>query len=71
MSIAVVMNMMKISEMREKDSAELQEEIYRVSAEQFGLTMQKASGELQKTDLIKKARRTIARLKTVISEKSR
>ena len=63
--------MMTTSEMRDKSVAELQEEIFKISKELFGLNMQKASGELQKTDLIKKSRREKARLKTIISEKSR
>lgn len=62
---------MKASELREKSVDELKEELYSVSKELFGLTMQRASGELQKTDLLKKLRRQIARLKTVIAEKSR
>jgi large subunit ribosomal protein L29 len=62
---------MKASEMREKDVKELQEEIYRIGKERFSLLMQKSAGELQKSDLLKKSKRDIARLKTIISEKSR
>lgn len=62
---------MKTAEMREKSVEELQAEIYRISKERFGLLMQKSAGELQKTDLLKKSKREIARLKTIISEKSR
>jgi len=60
---------MKTSELREKSPSELQEEVYGIAKELFSLNMQKASGELKKTHLLKKKRREIARLKTILAQK--
>lgn len=59
---------MNTSELRKKDPSELQDEIYKLAKNQFGLNMQKNSGELKKTHLFKNNRREIARLKTILAE---
>jgi len=38
--------------------------------EQFNLRMQKAGGQLDKTYLIKRARRNVAKIKTILQQKS-
>lgn len=59
---------MKTSEMREKEPSVLLEEIYKLAKQQFGLNMQKNSGELKKTHMFKNNRKAIARLKTILAE---
>lgn len=56
------------SELREKSSQELQEELLRLRKEQFGLRMQRASGQLGQNHLMKQTRREIARVKTIMRE---
>ena len=60
---------MKASELKEKTAQELQDDLLRLRKEQFGLRMQKASGQLGQTHMIKEMRRDIARLKTVLKGK--
>ncbi|MCO6439875.1 MAG: 50S ribosomal protein L29 [Nitrococcus mobilis] len=62
---------MKVSELRGKSSAELQNELLERRKEQFNLRMQQASGQLTRPDQLKKVRRDIARIKTVQNEKAR
>ena len=61
---------MNAQELREKDANELQEELLRLRKEQFSLRMQFASGQLGQTHLVTQARRDIARVKTIMKEKS-
>ena len=60
---------MKATELREKTAPELKEELLRLRKEQFGLRMQKASGQLGQTHMMKEMRRDIARVKTVLKGK--
>ena len=60
---------MKANELREKTASELKEELLRLRKEQFGLRMQKASGQLGQTHMVKEMRRDIARVKTVLKGK--
>ena len=60
---------MKAIELEEKTAQELKEDLLRLRKEQFGLRMQKASGQLGQTHMIKEMRRDIARLKTVLKGK--
>ncbi len=57
------------AELREKSPQELQAELMRLRKEQFGLRMQRASGQLGQMHLLKEARREIARVKTIMQEK--
>jgi len=59
---------MNANELREKNSAELVEELIGLRREQFNLRMQRATGQLVRSDQFKKVRRTIARIKTVMRE---
>ena len=61
---------MKPSELRGKEPAELQKELEALLRAQFGLRMQLATQQLTNTSQLKKVRRDIARVRTIIKEKS-
>ena len=54
--------------MRGKNSEALQTELLRLRREQFTFRMQKASGRLGQTHLVKENRLAIARVKTIMTE---
>ena len=60
---------MKSSELKNKSVADLQQELLSLSKEQFGLRMQVATQQLSNTSQLTKVRRSIARVKTVLTEK--
>jgi large subunit ribosomal protein L29 len=60
---------MNVKELRDKSVDELNSELIRLRKEDFGLRMQRASGQLGQTHLLKTNRREIARVKTVMREK--
>ncbi len=60
---------MKIAELRNKTTDELKKELLDLRKEQFNLRMQKKIGQLPKSHLIRKGKKDIARLKTVMNEK--
>lgn len=60
---------MKASELKNKSVAELQQELLSLGKEQFGLRMQLATQQLSNTSQLSKVRRSIARVKTVLTEK--
>lgn len=60
---------MKISELREKSVEELTQLLDEKQVEAFRLRMAKATGQLGNTHEIKGNRRTIAQIKTLITEK--
>lgn len=59
---------MKISELRQKTKDELGSMLLELAREQFNLRMQKGTGQLSKPDQVKKVRRDIARIHTVLNE---
>lgn len=59
---------MKASELREKSKPELDTLLVELGKEQFNLRMQLGTGQLNKTDTVKKVRRDIARVQTVLNE---
>jgi len=61
---------MKATELREKSEQELNAELLKVAEDQFKLKMQQATGQLGQSHLLKLARKDIARIKTVLSEKA-
>jgi large subunit ribosomal protein L29 len=61
---------MKTKEYREMDAAARQKELTDMLREQFNLRMQKATGQLSNTSNLRKVRRNIARLRTVMNQKS-
>lgn len=56
------------NELRQKTKGELNKLLLELLHEQFNLRMQKGSGQLTKSDLVKKVRRDIARIHTVLNE---
>jgi large subunit ribosomal protein L29 len=60
---------MKASELRGKAQDELQKELNDLLKAQFGLRMQIATQQLSNTAQLKKVRRDIARVKTVMNQK--
>jgi large subunit ribosomal protein L29 len=61
---------MKPSELREKNGEELQKELEGLLRAQFGLRMQLATQQLSNTSQMKKVKRDIARVRTVMREKA-
>jgi len=59
---------MKASELRDKSPEELREELNSLLRAQFSLRMQKATQQLSNTSQIRKTRRDIARVRTIITE---
>jgi large subunit ribosomal protein L29 len=60
----------KANELRGKPTDELQKELESLLRAQFGLRMQLATQQLANTSQLKKVRRDIARVRTVMKEKS-
>ncbi|PWS35297.1 50S ribosomal protein L29 [Falsiroseomonas bella] len=63
--------MAKIADVRGKSPDELQEMLVDLRKEQFNLRFQRATGQLEAVGRIKEVRRTIARVKTIMAERSR
>ena len=59
---------MNATELRGKKPEDLQEELSKLMREQFNLRMQKGSGQLAKPSEVKRVRREIARVKTILTE---
>ena len=59
---------MKASELRKKSRDELEAELLALKRAQFSLRVQIATQQLTKTSEIKKTRRDIARVKTLLKE---
>jgi large subunit ribosomal protein L29 len=61
----------KIADVRGKSADELQAMLVDLRKEQFNLRFQRATGQLEAVGRIKDVRRTIARVKTIMAERSR
>lgn len=61
---------MKTAEIRGKTLGELKEMLLSLKEEQFNLKMQKSMGQLENTSRIQAVKKDIARVKTLITEKS-
>ncbi len=57
--------------LKAKSAAELNEELVAAKKELFNLRFQNATNQLDNTSRIKEVRRNIARIQTVITEKSK
>ena len=57
--------------LKAKSAAELQEELVAAKKELFNLRFQNATNQLDNTSRIKEVRKNIARIQTVITEKSK
>ncbi|MEQ1484019.1 50S ribosomal protein L29 [Methyloglobulus sp.] len=62
---------MKAKDLRKKTKDELGTLLIDLSRERFNLKMQKGTGQLSKPDQVKKVRREIARVHTLINEMAR
>lgn len=60
---------MKTNELREKSVAELNGELLGLLEQQFKLRLQKSTGQLAQTHLLKANKKDIARVRTVLTEK--
>lgn len=60
---------MKVSEMREKGAEDLRKELESLLKAQFSMRMQKATQQLTNTSQLRKVRRDIARVRTVLQSK--
>ena len=62
---------MKAEDVRAKTSDELKTELDQLGKEVFNLRFQKASGQLENTSRVRQVRRDIARIKTVLGQRTR
>ncbi|MGY6518982.1 MAG: 50S ribosomal protein L29 [Lysobacteraceae bacterium] len=60
---------MELNELRNKSEAELKSHLLDLHKEQFSLRMQKATGQLAQTHQIRRVRREIAQVKTLLGDK--
>lgn len=61
---------MDTSELRQKSVDELQENVVGLMKDRFNYRMQQSTGQLTQTHLLKQVSREIARVKTVMNEKT-
>ncbi|MCA3211111.1 MAG: 50S ribosomal protein L29 [Burkholderiales bacterium] len=61
---------MQTKELRAKDEAALNKELQDLLRAHFSLRMQKATQQLSNTSQIRKTRRDIARVRTILAEKA-
>lgn len=62
---------MNAAELRTKSVSELKLELHNLLRERFNLSMQRGTGQLSRPDQVKKVRKDIARVNTVLNEKAR
>jgi large subunit ribosomal protein L29 len=62
--------MKNLKELRDLSVEELNNELLSLRKEQLNLRMKKASGSLDKTHLITKVRKSVAQVKTILTEKA-
>jgi large subunit ribosomal protein L29 len=61
---------MNVKEIRDMSNEDLQKQVTDLSNELYGLRFQQATGSLENPSHIKDVRKTIARIKTVITERA-
>ena len=61
---------MKVNEMKGKTVVELNDELNKLLQEQFNLCMQKGTGQMTNVNELRRVRRDIARVKTIMTQKS-
>ena len=61
---------MNVNEMKAKSVVELGDELKDLLQEQFNVRMQKGMGQMTNVNELRRVRRDIARVKTVMTEKS-
>jgi large subunit ribosomal protein L29 len=62
---------MKAADVRAKTEDELAEQLDNLGREIFNLRFQRANGQLENTTRVRRVRRDIARIKTVLGERHR
>ena len=62
---------MKAVDIRTQSVDELNDQLLQLKKEQFNLRFQRASGQLENTARVNTVRRDIARIKTILGERSR
>lgn len=60
---------MKVNELNEMTSEELEQQLVDIKKEQFNLKLQQVSGQLENPSRMKDLRRTVARIKTIQTAK--
>ena len=60
---------MQANDLRNKSVEDLKTELSNLQREQFNLRFQLKTGQVQQTDNVRKVRRDIARINTILSEK--
>ena len=58
-------------DLRTKTPDQLKEQLLQLRREAFNLRFQRANGQLENTDRVRQVRREIAKVKTIIGEKTR
>ncbi|QJC30462.1 50S ribosomal protein L29 [Enterobacteriaceae endosymbiont of Neohaemonia nigricornis] len=61
---------MNVKNFKNKTSKEIKQELLSISRELFNLKIQLNAGQLKQTHLLKTARKNIARIKTILSQKN-
>mgnify|MGYP001133378133 FL=1 len=61
---------MKAEDVRAKTEDQLKDELVALKKEQFNLRFQKATGQLENTARVRQVRRDIARIQTILRQKS-
>ena len=62
---------MNAAELRTKSVSELKMELHNLLRERFNLSMQRGTGQLSRPDQVRKVRKDIARVNTILNEKAR
>ena len=60
-----------VSELRSKTADQLSDRLLELKKEQFNLRFQRASGQLENTAQVRKVRREIATIRTLLGERAR
>ena len=61
---------MKAEDVRAKSEDQLKDQLVALKKEQFNLRFQKATGQLENTARVRQVRRDIARIQTILREKT-
>jgi large subunit ribosomal protein L29 len=61
---------MNAADLRSKTESELKLELHNLLRERFNLSMQRGTGQLTRPDQMRKVRKDIARVNTVLNEKT-
>lgn len=60
---------MKVKELKEMTTEELEQQMVEIRKEQLGLVLQQSSGQIENPARIRELRRTVARIKTIQKQK--